>query len=310
VERRSVVFELTFLGTAGAVPTSERSAPSLILRHGSSKFIVDCGDGSARQIVRGIASGQLSKPLTAPLAVLLTHEHADHILGVGGLAYLLDMTSNASVVEVYGSSKTLGHVRAMLEIAHPKSGIDFILNEVDEGEIFSRDGVVCKAFRTEHTQNSFGFVFEEVARRHFRQDAADRLRVPNDERRRRLMQGESIVLDDGSVVGSDEVLGPQVRGNRVAVTGDTAFGQSLLDACAGVTCIVAEATYLERDRGLAEKHRHLTASDAAALARESGAESLYLTHLSQRYSADEVVSEARRTFDHAVLAEDFARVKI
>ena len=73
------MFELTFLGTSASAPSIQRSLPSLMIRYAENRFLVDCGEGTQRQILTsGLGFRSLNK-------ILLTHGHLDHILGVAGL---------------------------------------------------------------------------------------------------------------------------------------------------------------------------------------------------------------------------------
>src|SRR5947199_356711 len=46
------MFELCFLGTAAAVPSAERGLPAVVVSRGPSRFLVDCGEGTQRQMMR------------------------------------------------------------------------------------------------------------------------------------------------------------------------------------------------------------------------------------------------------------------
>ena len=66
-----------------------------------------------------------------------------------------------------------------------------------------------------------------------------------------------------------------------------------------------EATFLEKDKMLAKKTYHSTASDAATIALKSTVKKLILGHLSARYSNDEEhVKEAKQVFENSVFAAD------
>src|SRR5438093_73861 len=68
--------DLVFLGTAGSMPTTDRSPTALLLRRGGDKLLFDCAEGTQRQMLRS------SLGLIDLREVFLTHYHADHYLGV------------------------------------------------------------------------------------------------------------------------------------------------------------------------------------------------------------------------------------
>ena len=74
------MFEIVFLGTAASVPTPARGLPALMVLHRARRFLIDCGEGTQRQLLK---SGLKYRRLDT---VLLTHGHLDHVLGLGGLA--------------------------------------------------------------------------------------------------------------------------------------------------------------------------------------------------------------------------------
>ncbi|MGH2898567.1 MAG: MBL fold metallo-hydrolase, partial [Solirubrobacteraceae bacterium] len=69
---------LFFAGTAGSVPSARRGLPALLVRRGAERILIDCGEGTQRQLVRSVGLADLTD-------VFLTHLHADHWLGLPGM---------------------------------------------------------------------------------------------------------------------------------------------------------------------------------------------------------------------------------
>ncbi len=78
----------------------------------------------------------------------------------------------------------------------------------------------------------------------------------------------------------------------------------------GADGLVIEATYLESEAELARNFGHLTARQAAELAKRADVGHLYLTHISRRYREQEVRKEAQSIFPNVTVARDFDRFKI
>jgi ribonuclease Z len=78
----------------------------------------------------------------------------------------------------------------------------------------------------------------------------------------------------------------------------------------GADVVVIEATFLAGDATLARDCGHLTATEAAALAAKSDVRLLVLTHISGRYSDEEVLTEATKTFPNSRVAADFGHIVI
>jgi ribonuclease Z len=74
--------------------------------------------------------------------------------------------------------------------------------------------------------------------------------------------------------------------------------------------LVIEATYIKAEEELAESFGHITAAQAAGLAKEANVRHLYLTHLSRRYRERDVLEEAQAVLPSAVVARDFDRFQV
>jgi ribonuclease Z len=102
------MFALTFLGTSASVPSAERNHPGLLIEAGSQRILVDCGEGTQRQLLRGGAGFRRLDRL------LLTHGHFGHVLGIPGLFSTLRLRRSADLMTIYGSVGTLDVVVRMV----------------------------------------------------------------------------------------------------------------------------------------------------------------------------------------------------
>src|SRR5437588_8018579 len=98
------MFDLTFLGTAASTPSAERGLPALLVGAGRQRFLIDCGEGTQRQLLRaGPGFRRLSH-------ILLTHAHLDHVLGLGGLIATLALFDVPNALAICGSTETMQFV--------------------------------------------------------------------------------------------------------------------------------------------------------------------------------------------------------
>jgi ribonuclease Z len=181
------------------------------------------------------------------------------------------------------------------------------------GFVFMHRQLECHAFPTRHrVRQSYGFTFQEKARRRFLADVAARIGVPEGPERRRLLEGESIRSYSGQIITPDEVLGPAEPGKKLVYISDTAYFPELSHAAAGADCLIAEATFLDADAALAAAVGHMTATQAAMVAREADVKRLSLNHISQRYTQTEhlILEEAQRVFPNTYLANDFDTIAV
>jgi ribonuclease Z len=303
----SATFRITFLGTAAAVPTVKRNVSATLVAYQDLKWLIDCGEGTQRQLMRANVG---FKNLTR---IVLSHEHLDHILGMGGLLATFNMLQPIEGVTVHGSPAVLERVRQLASFIGRGLQYELLYHALEAGLVFTHRQLECYAFATRHrVQQSYGFIFQEKARRRFLADVADRLGIPAGPERRRLLAGESIRSDSGQSVTPEDVLGPAEPGKKLVYISDTAYFPELSHAAAGADCLIAEATFLDADAALAAEAGHMTATQAATVARDAGVRLLYLNHLSQRYTQTEyrILEEAQRVFPNACLANDLETITV
>lgn len=297
------MFELTFLGTSASAPSVQRGLSAHVVQHDQYRFLLDCGEGTQRQILR---SGLGFKHLTR---VLITHGHLDHILGLGGLVSTLVRWESIEELDIYAGRWALERIRILLEevvFGGARPPVPIAFHPVREGAVLEFTDFTVSAFPVYHRgPDCYGYVFEERSRRPFLPEKAEALGVPAGPERRRLVEGETIVLADGRVVRPDDVLGPPRRGVRYVHTGDVGRTKDLVEVCRGADVLVSEATYLHSEADLARKFAHLTARQAAELAAEAGVRYLILTHISRRHREREILQEAREIFPNTFVARDF-----
>ncbi len=302
------MFEVVFLGTSASAPSIHRGLSASMVLYREYRFLIDCGEGTQRQILQsGLGFKRLDK-------ILLTHSHLDHILGLGGLASTFTRWEALDVMEIYGGASTLNRVKDLLlkvVVRGEKSVLKLKFITLKPGPIFIDKHFQLSAFPVTHRgPDCFGFLFEEKSRRPFLTEKAEALGVPFGPERRQLVAGQSITLSDGRTVHPDEVLGPVIPGAKLVYVGDTGRTDNLREYVQDADTLVIEATYLERDSDMARKFGHLTAAQAARLAKEMNVQQLYLNHLSRRYRDQEILNEARSIFPNTVVARDFDRLQV
>ena len=300
------MFDLVFLGTAAAVPSAERGLPALLVARGSSRFLIDCGEGAQRQLMRaGIGFRGLAH-------VLLTHAHLDHVLGLAGLLATFALFRVDGTIEIIGSDETLAFVRRYLaDTIGPESDGGYRLRAISPGPVLVREGWRLDAFAVTHRGTaSLGYRFQDELRHPLISERLDALGVPAGPERALLAQGRSVVLADGRHIVPEMVHGAPAVGTALAVVGDTEEIAGLIEPVRGADALVIEATFLERDATLARARGHLTAAAAARLARDAEVHELLLTHISGRYSPEEILTEAARYFPNVRVVSDFDRTSI
>ena len=302
------MFELLFLGTSASAPSAKRGLSALIVKHDEYRFLVDCGEGTQRQILQ---SGVGFKNLTR---ILLTHGHLDHILGLGGLLSTFLRWEATEELDVFGGRTTLDRVHDLLYgvvLRGNTPPMPLRLNEIKAGMFFEADDFTVSAFPVTHRgPDCLGYLFEGKARRPFLPEKADELGVPFGPERRDLVDGKAITLPGGQRVQPDDVLGPLQKGIKLVVVGDTGRTDDLLEVCRDADALVIESTYTEEEAEMAHQFSHLTARMAAELAVKAGIKKLILTHISRRYREKDILKEAQAIFPNVSVARDFDTFQI
>jgi ribonuclease Z len=301
------MIEFVFLGTSASAPSVERGLSAAMVMHEDQRFLIDCGEGTQRQILRsGLGFKRLDK-------VLLTHGHLDHILGLGGLVSTFARWEATNRLTIFGGGWALERVSDLMSVVLRGGEVQLRLEfkELHPGVIWQRRGLTITAFPVVHRgPGCFGFLFEEQGHRPFLPQEAERLGVPAGPERKVLVQGQSIELAGGRVIHPDQVLGPLVRGVKLAWVGDAAQPDGLHEYVAGADALVIEATYLDVEADMAVRFGHLTASQAATLAYQAQVKRLFLTHISRRYASRQILAEASPIFPQTVVVKDFDRFRI
>jgi ribonuclease Z len=297
------LFEIIFLGTSASAPSVHRGLSSQVVIHDEFRFLIDCGEGTQRQILQsGLGFKRLNR-------VLVTHGHLDHILGLAGLLSTFMRWETIEKLEIYGGQWALDRISDLIYgivLRGTKPPMDLQLLEIKTGPIFDDDDFTVTAFPVWHRgPDCFGYLFEEKTRRPFLPEKADELTIPPGPWRRNLVNGELVTLPDGRVIHPDQVLGDERPGTRLAHVGDVGRTDELMQYVRDVDALIIEATYMHEEAEMAEQFAHLTARQAAELAASVGVKYLILTHISRRYRERDVLAEAQAIFPNTIVARDF-----
>lgn len=291
--------DLVFLGTAGSAPTAQRSPSAALIRRGGDRILVDCGEGTQRQLLRSAIG------LVDLHEVFLTHYHADHYLGLPGMLKTFSLRGRTEPLTVYGPPG-LADLFGSLRRIFGKLTYALELVEIRPGELLARGDYVLRPFAVAHGVSAVGYALVEAPRPgRFDLDAAERLGVPVGPERGALQRGDAVTLPDGRVVMPDDVLGPPRPGRKVVLAGDSAPSETVLDAARHADVLVHEATFCDDELERAGETMHSTATGAAEIARAAEVGLLALTHLSARYLARDVKREAAAIFPDVVVPRDF-----
>jgi len=302
------LFQTTFLGTSASAPSFHRGLSAHLVQHDEHRFLIDCGEGTQRQILKtGLGFKRLNR-------ILITHGHLDHILGLAGLISTLARWETMDDIEIVGGAQALERIEDLLfkvVFRGVNPPIDIRLRPIEAGIVFDEKDFTISAFPVVHRgPGCFGYLFEEKSRRPFLPEQAKALEIPHGPWRKDLVKGKAVKLPDGREITPDQVLGPVRAGTRFAHVGDTGRTDNFFDIVSNVDALVIESTYLHEDADMAKKFGHLTAHQAATFAAEAGVGHLLVTHISRRYRERDILKEIRGVYPHTNVARDFDSYQI
>lgn len=289
---------LFFAGTAASVPSAHRGLPALLIRRGADRILIDCGEGTQRQLVRSVGLADLTD-------VFLTHMHADHWLGLPGMLKSFELRDRERPLTVHGPPGMTALLERMRPVfGRPRYGLQ--LRDLEPGEVVRREGFEIAAFGVRHRGAAHGYALIEDGRPgRFDAALATRLGVRPGPDFGRLQHGEAV---DG--VSPEQVVGAPRRGRRIVVTGDTAPTDAVVMAAHRADVLVHEATFLHEDAERAALSQHSTARQAAQVAVDAEVEMLALTHVSARYPGGRLREEARAVFAETEVPRDFDTIDV
>jgi len=289
---------LFFAGTAGSVPSARRGLPAALIRRGGDRILVDCGEGTQRQLLRSVGLADITD-------VFLTHLHTDHWLGLPGMLKSFDLRDRDRPLTVHGPPGTRRLLEA-LRFVWGGTGYDIAIAELEPMEAVRFDGYEMAAVPVRHRGSAYGYALVEDARRgRFDAELAERLGVPPGPAFGALQRGEVV-----NGVHPEQVIGPERPGRKIVISGDTRPCDTVAIAAHQADLLVHEATFSNEDADRARQTGHSTAAEAAILARQAEVSLLALTHLSTRYAGRELRDEARLIFPRTEVPRDFDTIEI
>ncbi|MBD3388529.1 MAG: ribonuclease Z [Candidatus Altiarchaeales archaeon] len=297
--------EVTFLGTSGCIPTDKRGLSSIHLDYLGEHMLFDCGEGTQRQMrFAGLNFMNLNN-------IFITHLHADHFLGLGGMIQSMDFLERERPLNIYGPAGMKDAMEKLLTVGTFRlDHLTVDTHEVGAGEVYRGDRYAISAANTDHTRNSLAYCFTEDPHRKFNRQTAIDLGVPVGPLFTKLADGDPVEVN-GKTIAPEQVLDPPIDGRKVVYTGDTRLCRAVVKLAEGADLLIHESMFSHADLEATEDAAHSTARQAAEVAKKAGVKKLYLTHISQRYpEPDALLEEAREVFPESYVAEDLLKVKI
>ncbi|MBQ6086546.1 MAG: ribonuclease Z [Bacteroidales bacterium] len=294
-------FTLTVLGTASAMPMVDRYQSAQVLSVHGRFFLIDCGEGCQRQLMR------CHIPLQRIDSLFISHIHGDHIFGLYPLLSTLGMLKRDTPLNIYAPSSFAPILKFFL--SYYGQGIDFEiihhpLTMKEPETVFETRTLEVEAFPLNHKIETFGFLFrEKEPRMNVRKEKIGEYGLSVEEIGR-IKNGGDVVRGDILIPNSELAYKPY-EPRSYAYCSDTAPFPELSGWVKGVDLLYHEATYTEEFAEKAAERYHSTARQAAECAKTAGAGRLVVAHYSSRCrDIGAILDECRSVFPESVAASD------
>ena len=294
--------EIIFLGTGQAIPTKRRNHTAILIRYENESILFDCGEGTQRQLrIARVNPCKLTR-------IFITHWHGDHVLGLPGLLQTLALNNYKKTLYVYGPIGTKRFFSIILRTFMFKQRINVVIKEIRKS--IREKNFLVEAFRLNHGCPCLGYSFKEKDKRKIDIKALRRLGIKPGPIIGMLQKGKSIRLGKRIIKAKDVTY--IKKGRKVSIILDTGLCNNCYTAARDANILICEATYSQELKDKAAEYKHLTARQAAQIAKKARAKKLVLTHISQRYEYKnkKILLEAKKIFKNSVLAHDFMKISV
>ena len=297
------VRKLIVLGTASQIPTRHRNQTGFFLKWDNEGFLIDPGEGTQRQMTRfGIAASSITK-------ILITHFHGDHALGLPGIIQRISLDRVQHPVEVfYPGSGQIFFDRLLNPVIYHESANIVPRPITVPGELVNHDLLTVSALQLQHSVDTWGYRIQEKEGFTLQPKKLSAAGIKGPLIKQLIDNGEIKIT--GEVIRLPEVSTPR-PGQVIAVILDTRSCPNAFKLAESADLLLCESTYLSSEKKLAREYFHLTASQAAKIAKESGVKKLVLTHFSQRYTnTADFLDEASRIHSNVTVVNDGDEIPI
>ena len=285
------------------MPLPYRHLTSVLLRREGDLFLFDCGEGTQVSLRR------LNLRWKKINAIFISHTHADHITGLPGLLMLSSQVDRDEPLYIYGPPKIAEYVETSRKVLDMYINYPIVVKEITEpGIVHSGQDYYIRAFPLYHTKTCVGYALEELDRPgEFNPEKAKELNVPVGPLWSKLQNGESVESADGKTVKPEQVLGEKRSGRKVSYVTDSLYMPSIADEVKGSDLLFCEGMFENALEDTAKEKKHMTAVQAATIARDADVKKMALIHYSPRYTDQELktlLSEAKTVFPETILSKD------
>lgn len=301
--------EAFILGCGGMMPLPYRHLTSVLLRRDGDLFLFDCGEGTQVSLRR------LNLKWKKITAIFISHTHADHVTGLPGILMLSAQVDRTEPLYIYGPPKIKEYVETSRKVLDMYINYPIVVKEITAPcVVHTADDFAVRCFPLEHTKTCVGYTLEEKDRPgEFNPEKARELNVPCGPLWSKLQHGEEVQASDGSTVKPEMVMGQKRSGRKFSFVTDTLYKPSIIDEVRNSNFLVCEGMFENELLDQAKEKKHMTAVQAATIARDADVKRMCLIHYSPRYTDKELAilhEEAKAVWPKTELSKDRMHIEI
>lgn len=297
-----MITELQIIGTGSATPARERHPSAQLLKIGSTKILIDCGEGTQMQLLKfGIKHTGID-------FICISHLHGDHYFGLIGLLSTMSLMGRTQDIHLIGPPELPAIIQLMIKAGnmHLNYPVHYIITNGTQPEtVLETSDFTITSFPLKHRIHCTGFRITEAKKlRHLNPEAAKQYNIPV-ELYKNIKAGEDFKLPDGSIILNQLLTVASEKSRSFAYCSDTIFDPEIVPNIEGADLVYHESTYTRNLIDRANLYFHSTAEQAATIAKLANASQLIIGHFSSRYDNESLqilLDEAREVFPSTELA--------
>ncbi|MCI6366179.1 MAG: ribonuclease Z [Spirochaetia bacterium] len=301
--------EAFILGCGGMMPLPYRHLTSVLLRRDGDLFLFDGGEGTQVSLRR------LNLKWKKINAIFVSHTHADHVTGLPGILMLSAQVERTEPLYIYGPPKIAEYIETSRKVLDMYINYPIIVKEITAPCIVHHgEDYYIRCFPLDHTKTCVGYTLEELDRPgEFNPEKALQLGVPVGPLWGQLQKGNNVQNSEGKTVRPEDVMGAKRSGRKFSFVTDTLYKNTIAKEVQGSDLLICEGMFEDELIDQAREKKHMTASQAATIARDANVKRMCMIHYSPRYTDKELpklLEQAKKIFPAAELSKDRMHIEI
>lgn len=300
MEAQLSVKDITILGSSAQQPTRDRNHGGYLVRWNEEGLLFDPGEGTQRQFIfANVAPPTVTR-------ILISHFHGDHCLGLGSMIMRLNLDKVQHPIHCYYPAEGKENFDRLVYGCVYHKQIEVIEHPVSSGDVFEDETFRIEAKCLDHGIVNMGYRITEKPKRKFDENKLKKAKIRGLHVRMLIEKG-SVTIDNKTY--SLEDVSYMVDGDTFAYVMDTRPCDTAYELAQNAKVLLSESTFLEEHADLAKKYKHMTAKEAAQIAKDAKVELLLLSHFSARYrTTEEFERQAKEIFSETIAVEDLQKI--